>query len=437
MGQKTVAIRTLGCKVNQTESSAIAELFKKRGYSTASFDEAADIYIINTCTVTHLGDRKSRQTIRRAIKKNPDALIVVTGCYAQTSPGEIIEIPGVDLVVGTADKHKIVDLVEQALKENLRPFSMVTDVYEQTSFQEMPTVTESGKTRAFIKVQEGCDNYCAYCIIPYARGPLRSRRMESIIDEVKKLVARGYKEIVLTGIHTGAYGIDFKDGTRLSTLVKQLLKLPGLKRLRLSSVEPNDITPELTEAAASSSVFCRHLHIPLQSGDDYILKLMRRRYTTSDFAKMIADIRSKIPGIAITTDVIVGFPGETDEMFANTYKFCQDINFAGMHVFKYSPREGTAAANFPDQVDHGKKEERSKRLIELAGRMAQNYAQQAVGSTVEVLAEQRVEGKNSWEGLTDTYLRVEFPSADDLQGKIVDVYITGAEQAKLYGKLKQ
>lgn len=439
MSQKAVAIYTLGCKVNQTESAAIGEMFKEHGYTITDFNQAADVYVINTCTVTHLGDRKSRQMIRRAAKTNPDALIVVTGCYAQTSPGEILEIPGVDLVVGTSDKNKIVELVEKAAEKTTpQPLKAVGDIFSQHEFKEMPTVTESGKTRAFIKVQEGCNNYCAYCVIPYARGPLRSRRPESIAAEVKKLVENGFKEVVLTGIHTGAYGLDFADGTELSTLLKKIVDIPGLARLRLSSVEPNDITPELIDIAARSKVFCRHLHIPMQSGDDRVLKAMRRRYTTARFAQLIDDICTKIPDIAITTDVIVGFPGETDEMFKNTYRFCQEMAFAAMHVFKYSPRRGTAAADFPNQVPASKKEERSSRLIALSEQMAENYAAKFIGQTAEVLAEQQVHGHSGrWEGLTDTYLRVEFDASGDLHGKFVPVKLIEYRQGRIFGKMLQ
>lgn len=434
---KTVAIHTLGCKVNQTESAAIGEMFKQRGYRLTDFDRPADVYIINTCTVTHLGDRKSRQMIRRAINQNPAGVVVVTGCYAQTSPGEILEIPGVNLVVGTADKHKIVDLVEQQLEKNRSPLNVVTDISQQHRFQDLPTVVEKGKTRAFIKVQEGCNNYCTYCIIPYARGPLRSRSLESIVDEVHRLVEEGFKEVVLTGIHTGAYGLDFNDDTELATLVKRLVRVEGLKRLRLSSVEPNDITPELIDILAKSPVFCNHLHIPLQSGDDSVLKAMGRRYLTDDFRRLIANIRDRVPGIAITTDVIVGFPGETDQMFANTYRFCQEMQFAGMHVFKYSPRQGTRAADFPQQVPADKKEQRSNQLIALGQSMAESYARQAVGSTMEVLAEQPVkERAGYWEGLTETYLRVEFPADQDVRGKLIAVLLTDFNNGKLSGKIK-
>lgn len=433
---KTVAVHTLGCKVNQTESAAIVEMFKQHGYLQTDFEQRADVYVINTCTVTHLGDRKSRQMIRRAIKNNPDGVVVVTGCYAQTSPGEVLEIPGVSLVVGTADKNKIVELVEEQVEKTNPPLNIVTDISQQYQFQELPTVVDGAKTRAFIKVQEGCNNYCAYCIIPYARGPLRSRNLESIFDEVQQLIREGFKEVVLTGIHTGAYGLDFKDGTELSTLVKRLVAIDGLKRLRLSSVEPNDITPELINILEASPVFCNHLHIPLQSGDDSVLKAMGRRYNTYDFRRLIASIRERVPGIAITTDVIVGFPGETDQMFENTYRFCQDMNFSGMHVFKYSPRQGTRAADFPNQVPSDQKEMRSHRLIELSQCLAENFAQQSVGSTVEVLAEHPVkERPGYWEGLTETYLRIEFATNQDVHGKLLPILLTEFANGKLSGKI--
>lgn len=437
MSQKTVAIHTLGCKVNQTESASIAEMFKQHGYRVADMDQRADVYIINTCTVTHLSDRKSRQMIRRATKSNPDGLIVVTGCYAQTSPGEVLEIPGVDLVVGTVDKNRIVQLVQQAVDNESIPLNTVEDIPEYYAFQEMPTVTQGGKTRAFIKVQEGCNNFCAYCIIPYARGPLRSRSLPNIVDEVWQLVDKGFKEVVLTGIHTGAYGLDFKDGTELSTLVKELVKIPGLTRLRLSSVEPNDITPELIEVAGNNKVFCKHLHIPLQSGDDQVLKSMGRRYTTKHFADLIEDIRVKMPGVAITTDIIVGFPGETEQMFDNSYNFCRQMAFAGMHVFKYSPRKGTPAANFPNHVPSQVKEGRSKRLIQLGERLAGDFAAKMLGKTVEVLLEHPVKNNpNNWEGLTDTYLRVETEaSAGDMRGILANVKVFEVNTNRLYGKI--
>ncbi|MCL5935024.1 MAG: tRNA (N(6)-L-threonylcarbamoyladenosine(37)-C(2))-methylthiotransferase MtaB, partial [Firmicutes bacterium] len=315
---KTAAIYTLGCKVNQYESSAIGDMFRQAGYQVVDFEQPADVYVINTCTVTHLGDRKSRQIIRRAAKQNPAAVIAVTGCYAQTSPGEVLEIPGVDLVVGTKDKSRIVKLVE-AYSGEKGPLNVVADVMASDCFEELPVPSEQGKTRAFLKIQEGCNSFCAYCIIPYARGPVRSRLPENVLNSAAELVQQGFKEIVLTGIHIGAYGQDFSDRhIDLGRLVERLAKVPGLVRLRLGSVEPHDINDALIQAVARNKNICRHLHIPLQSGDDEILAGMKRRYDTRRFEELIKGIYSTIEGIAITSDVIAGFPGETERHFQNT-----------------------------------------------------------------------------------------------------------------------
>lgn len=433
---KNAAIYTLGCKVNQYESSAIGDLFKKSGYEIVDFDQIADVYVINTCTVTHLGDRKSRQIIRRAAKQNSEAVIVVTGCYAQTSPGEVLEIPGVDLVVGTKDKGRIVKLVE-AYSRGKAPLNAVEDIMQSDCFEELPVPTEQGKARAFLKIQEGCNSYCAYCIIPYARGPVRSRLPENVISSATELVAQGFKEIVLTGIHIGAYGQDFVGkNINLGWLVQQLAQIPGLKRLRLGSVEPHDINDALIDALANNTNICRHLHIPLQSGDDEILALMRRRYNTEEFSTLIERIHRAVPGVAITTDVIVGFPGETPEHFENTLQTVKNIGFASLHVFKYSPRKGTPAADMPDQVSPEEKEERSKRLIELGNQLSHAYALQQVGKKVGVLVEQPY-GQDAalFEGHSDSYLKVIFPGYEELRGELVTVYIEEVEGALLKGRI--
>ena len=307
MRGKKIAVHTLGCKVNQYESAALEGMFRERGYQVVHFSEQADVYLINTCTVTHLGDRKSRQLIRRAARTNPGALVVVTGCYAQTSPGEVAALPEVDLVVGLGDRGNLVDLVESAWKGQGTEI-LVRDISGFREFEELPPPVEQGRVRAFLKIQEGCDSYCAYCIVPHARGPLRSRPPASVMAEAHLLLDQGYREIVLTGIHTGAYGRDLPGDMGLAGLVQQLLALPGLLRLRLSSVEPNDITLELISTLASSKVVCPHLHIPLQSGDDTVLRRMGRNYTGGEFARLVQVIKSNIPGIAITGDLIVGFP---------------------------------------------------------------------------------------------------------------------------------
>ena len=433
---KRVAVFTLGCKTNQYESEAMASLFRYHGYETVSFDDKADIYIINTCTVTHLGDRKSRQVIRRAVKKNPDAIIAVAGCYAQMSPGEILDIPGVDLVIGTRDRDKIVELVEEAGKSPT-PLNAVKDILTQQSFENLAILDYESRTRAFVKIQEGCNNFCTYCIIPYARGPLRSRSVDSVLEETKKLVDQGFGEIVLTGIHVGAYGIGLAQKIDLTDLVVRVALIPGLKRLRLGSIEPLDITPRLISVIAQIRTVCRHLHIPLQSGDDHILKRMKRQYNAFEFSRLISAIRGQIPEIGVTTDVIIGFPGETDEMFENTYDLIKDIGFSKTHVFKYSPRKGTPAADYPDQVSAEVKGARSKRLIALDRENQRRFAARFIGETVEVLAEHRVDKEEDvWEGLTDNYVRALFKSDEDLKGEVVDVRTVKLKGTSLLAKIK-
>ncbi|MBE3585524.1 MAG: tRNA (N(6)-L-threonylcarbamoyladenosine(37)-C(2))-methylthiotransferase MtaB [Thermoanaerobacter sp.] len=431
---RTVAVTTLGCKVNQYESSALATLFRERGYKVVDFNEPADIYIINTCTVTHLGDRKSRQLIRRAARRNPRARLVVTGCYAQISPEEVLSIPGVDLVVGTRDKFRIVDLVEELLEGERQPGAVVRDVFQDVDFEDPPVPALPSRVRAFLKIQEGCNNYCAYCIIPYARGPLRSRDPEKVLAEARELVAGGFKELVLTGIHTGAYGQDKPGSLDLAGLMEQLALIPGLLRLRLSSVEPMDITNKLVDVMATSPNICRHLHIPLQSGDDTVLARMRRHYTTGWFRELVQKVRERLPGVAITTDIIVGFPGETDSQFENTFNFVREMAFARLHVFKYSPRRGTAAASFPDQVSAPVKEARSRRLIALGEELARSFAASHIGREVKVLVEEELPGMQGfYTGLTDNYLRVSFPSREDVVGQLVTVKVAETRGPDLKG----
>ncbi len=433
MSLKKVAITTLGCKVNQYEATAITEMVKTAGYQVVSFDEPADIYIINTCTVTHLGDRKSRQLIRRAVRTNPDALVVVTGCYAQIAPDEILAIPGVDVVVGTAEKHNMLDILAAGKKG--QRLKAVQDIRQVQEFEEIAAVAYTERTRAFLKVQEGCNHFCAYCIIPYARGPLRSRCPENALAEAKNLVSRGFKEIVLTGIHTGAYGKDLAGNMNLARLLRDMAQIPGLARLRLSSVEPMDFHQDLLDVFAQGPPLCRHIHIPLQSGDDTVLQHMRRHYTTADFGHLVTDIRKRLPGVAITSDIIVGFPGETTEQFNNTLQFVQQLGFAGLHVFKYSPRQGTLAAEFPQQVAPEVKEERSKALMALGDKMAKEFAAQFVGTKQEVLAEEYFDqGKGLYQGFTDNYLKVVFPGEEQLRGHLVSIAIESCEHDILFGR---
>ncbi len=434
---KKAAFYTLGCKVNQQETAALQEVFRQHGYEIVGFKNPADVYIVNTCTVTHLADRKSRQIIRRAAGRNPDAVVAVVGCYAQINPKEVLSIPGVDVVVGTQDRGMLVRLVEEAARQKATgsaspeaspKINAVRSIQEKPVFEELPIPDNRSRTRAFLKIQDGCDQYCAYCIIPYARGPLRSLRPEMVRERIEQLLDAGYREIVLTGIHTSAYGRDLPDGIDLAGLLRMLSGLPGEFRLRLSSVEPADISEELLEVMASSERICRHLHIPLQSGDDEILKRMRRPYTTEEYRALFETACSKISGLAVTTDVMVGFPGESEEEFENSYRFISSLPFRDLHVFKYSPRPGTVAAALPDQVAPAIKDRRSARLIRLADELSRRFAKGFTGQVLTVLVERRAPGKQGyWEGLTDNYLRVLFPAPQGdpgLRGTFLPVLLT-------------
>lgn len=436
MIKRKVAVHTLGCKVNQQESEAMVSLFKRAGYLEVDFHDLADVYIINTCSVTHLADRKSRQMIRRAINNNPLALVAVTGCYAQTAPGEILDIPGVKLVVGTADRQRLVELVEAA-QQNDRPLNVVSDIMQASRFEDIAGGdSDPQRVRAYLKIQEGCSQFCAYCIIPYARGPLRSSPLPEVIQSAEKLVRDGFKEIVLTGIHTGAYGAEAADGPGLADLIQALAALPGLARLRISSIDPNEVNDRLLDLMASSPVLCPHLHIPLQSGDDSVLRRMNRIYTTADYAALLQKVRGRIPGIALTTDIMVGFPGETAENFANTLAFTEKMGFSALHVFKYSPRRGTPAADFPDQLPGPLKESRSQGLISLGRRLSAEYAEINMGSVVSVLVEEEIQlsGQPFWSGHTGNYLKVAFTAADQLKGSLVDVCLVSHREGLLFGQ---
>lgn len=429
-----VAFYTLGCKVNQYESDAMAELFRERGYELVDFDEVADVYVINTCTVTNEGARKSRQVIRHAIRKNPDATVAVVGCYPQMNPGEVLKIPGVDVVVGTKDRHKIVDLVERAKRDKARIVD-VEDIMKVRTFEEIAFRGYRQRTRAFLKIQEGCNMFCSYCIIPYVRGPVRSRPLESILREAENLAEDGFKEIVLTGIHLGLYGTDFKEGPDLSEVVEELSKIEGIKRIRLSSIEAMELTDEFVLKLAEIENFCHHFHIPLQSGSDRILKLMNRRYTTSEFEERVEFIKKVMPDVAITTDVIVGFPGETEEDFEDTRRFIEKIEFSRLHVFKFSPRKGTPAAKMPEQVPAELKEKRSHELLSLSKKLEKNFRGKFVGKVVEVLFEER--DKDMYFGHTGNYIKVGVPYGEELRNEILEVELIRDEDEFILGTLKK
>lgn len=427
-----VAFTTLGCKTNQFETDTLVGLFKQAGYTVVDFDTCADVYVINTCSVTHLGERKSRQLIRRAIRRNPGAVVAVTGCYAQTAAATVTAIPGVSLVVGTQQRERFVALVEEVKSRN-NPLNVVGDIMEAHEFEDIPLYDNPGRTRAFLKIQEGCVNFCAYCIIPYARGPLRSRAPASVLSEVRKLVDAGFAEIVLNGINLGAYGQDLPEKINLAAIVRQILAVEGLRRLRLGSVEPNEITSELVETMMDNPRLCRHLHIPLQSGHDEILRAMNRRYTTAEYRKLVQYLRFHIPDISISTDVIVGFPGETGAHFEAIYNYIAELPLSRIHVFPYSPRSGTPAAEMRDQVVAQAKEERSKRMLELAAQKEGEFAADFVGQRVSVLFETVNQG---WvEGLTGNYIRVFAPGDDTLIGSILPVRLGEVTEDGMNGEI--
>lgn len=422
----TVAFHTLGCKVNFYETEGIWNMFKEHGYERVDFDRMADVYVINTCTVTNTGDRKSRQIIRRAVRKNPDAIVCVTGCYAQTSPGEVMEIDGVDIVVGTQHRKKMINLIEEHKKTRL-PINGVENIMKTKVFEEMDVPTFTERTRASLKIQEGCNNFCTFCIIPWSRGLLRSRDPENVIEQAQKLVDSGYKEIVLTGIHTAGYGEDMPDYSFADLLRDLENKVDGLKRIRISSIEASQITDEVIEVLNNSTKIVRHLHIPLQSGSKTVLTRMRRKYTPSFYAERVEKIKQALPNLAITSDVIVGFPGETEEEFQETYNFVKQIGYAELHVFPYSRRTGTPAARMENQIDKETKEARVQKMIELSNNLAQQYAKQFEGDVLEVIPEEANSEREGYlVGYTDNYLKVQFAGSKDLIGSIVRVKIDRA-----------
>jgi threonylcarbamoyladenosine tRNA methylthiotransferase MtaB len=426
--KKTVSLHTLGCKVNHYETEAIWQLFKEQGYERTEFDHAADVYVINTCTVTNTGDKKSRQVIRRAIRQNPDAVICVTGCYAQTSPAEIMAIPGVDIVVGTQDREKMLGYIEQ-YREERKPINAVRNIMKNRVYEELDVPAFTDRTRASLKIQEGCNNFCTFCIIPWARGLMRSRDPQEVIRQAQQLVDAGYLEIVLTGIHTGGYGQDFKDYNLAQLLRDMEAQVKGLKRLRISSIEASQLTDEVIEVLQNSEIVVNHLHIPIQSGSDTVLKRMRRKYTMEFFAERLEKLKVALPDLAVTSDVIVGFPGETEEEFMETYNFIRDHKFSELHVFPYSQRTGTPAARMEDQIDEEIKNERVHRLIALNDQLAKEYASRFEGEVLEIIPEERFkdgEGDNLYVGYTTNYLKVVFEGSEDMIGKLVKVKITKA-----------
>lgn len=434
--ERTVAFYTLGCKVNQYETNAMEQQFIQNNYKIVDNTEKADIYVINTCTVTNMADRKSRQMLRRVKEINQSAVIVVCGCYAQVAKKELEQIPEVDIILGINEKNKIVQIVEEYLanKDNIIE---VADVSKQKEFLDFGDVTYTEKNRAVIKVQDGCNMFCSYCLIPYARGRIRSRKIENVVSEIEKIAKQGIKEVVITGIHVASYGKDFENGNiRLINLLEEINKIEGIARIRLSSLEPTIVDEEFAQRLSKLEKICDHFHLSLQSGCDATLKRMNRKYTTARYKEATEILRKFYQNANFTTDVIVGFPGETDEEFDQTYQFLKEIGFYKMHIFKYSPRKGTVAEKLPNQVDGNIKEERSKKLIELSNNMQNEKNSQYIGKTVKVLFEEYENGY--YKGHTTNYMvvKVKEKEQDGFIDNIKDIEIIGndTQTEELIGK---
>ena len=433
INQRTVAATTLGCKVNFYETEAMLEQFERLGYRVVDFAEAADIYIINTCTVTNLGDKKSRQMIRRAKKQNPDALVVAAGCYAQVAPEEVSKIDGVSLIVGTKDRAGIVALVEKCMAAQTTQETIVTDVMHERVFEPLSVEKLQDRQRAYIKIQDGCDRFCSYCIIPYARGPVRSRPLADVLDEVKRLAANGYKEIVLSGIHVASYGKDL-DNVNLLRALACAHEVNGIERIRMSSVEPTVVTEEFARAVADMPKLCDHFHLSLQSGCDRTLKRMNRRYTAAEYRRAAEILRTHMPDVALTTDVIAGFPDETEADFESSYAFIEALQLTRLHVFPYSAKKGTAAAGFAAQVSKAEKDARVKKLMMLSEQMHGAFLQSFIGREMPVLFE-RVLPDGRCEGHTTNYIPVTAIADSSAVNQILPVQIQRVDGEMAHGAL--
>ena len=426
--KKTVSFYTLGCKVNQYETNAMEQQFIKNNYKIVENTQKADIYVINTCTVTNMAERKSRQMLRRVKEINPSAVLVVCGCYAQVAKNELEQIPEIDIILGINEKNEILQIVENymgkmAEQDKRSQEAEIDDVSKQKEFLDFGDVTYTEKNRAVVKVQDGCNMFCSYCIIPYARGRIRSRKIESVVSEIEKIAKEGIKEVVITGIHVASYGKDFDNENtskkiRLIDLLEAINKIDGIDRIRLSSLEPTIVDEEFATRLSKLDKICDHFHLSLQSGCDETLKRMNRKYTTQIYRDAVATLRKYYPEASFTTDVIVGFPGETDEEFAKTYEFLKEIDFYRLHVFKYSPRRGTVAEKMPNQIDGNKKEERSNKLIELSNSTENKHNQSYIGKTVKVLFEEFEDG--FFKGHTTNYMMVKVAGVEEQSDKFVN-----------------
>ena len=431
-----VAFATLGCRVNMYESEAMTEKFVREGYEVVDFTEIADVYVVNTCSVTNMGDKKSRQIIGRARRLNPDAIIAVVGCYSQIAPKEVSGIEGVDVVLGTRNKGDIVYYVNKAIDEK-KPQIQVGGVLRNKHFEELKIEDYRDKTRAFLKIQDGCNRFCAYCLIPYTRGAVCSKDFNSVLDEIRKLAEHGFKEVILSGIHTASYGLDLDGNINLVTLLEEIEKIDGIERVRIGSIEPAFFSDDVVEKVKNMKKLCPQFHLSLQSGCDATLKRMNRRYTAAEYERIVNVLRENLKDASITTDVIVGFPGETDEEFNETYEFLKRNKLTKTHIFKFSPRTGTKAADMKDQIDGKKKEERSKKLIELNEKNERSFTESLTGREMGVLIEQEVKGENGiYEGYTRDFVKVHVDgiSKNDI-GNIVKVKLLKSKGDYAEGKV--
>ncbi len=428
-----VALYTLGCRVNSYESEAMAEKFIKEGYEVVSFDEFSDVYVINTCTVTNMGDKKSRQMIGRARRHNPEAIIAVVGCYSQIASDEIAQIEGVDVVLGSRNKGDIVYWVNRAREESKQVVE-VKDVLKNNKFEQLAISEYQDKTRAFLKIQDGCNRFCSYCLIPFARGGVCSKEPEEILKEVKELSKNGFKEIILSGVHTASYGVDLEGNWDLVKILEEINKIEGIERIRIGSIDPTFFTEGVIEKICNLEKMCPHFHLSLQSGCDATIRRMNRKYTAQEYKDVVENLRKYMKDVSITTDIIVGFPGESNVEFEATYEFLKGIKLSKMHIFKYSKRTGTKAAEMPFQVDGLIKEERSKKLIELNNALEVEFMEKFLGREMRVLYEEAISGKeNTYVGYTENYIKVITESDENLEGKIVPTKLVAVKQENMVG----
>lgn len=435
-GKNLVAFATLGCRVNHYETEAMAEKFIREGYETTDFGNFADVYVINTCSVTNMSDKKSRQIISKARRTNKNAIIAAVGCYSQVSPEEVSKIEGVDVVLGTRNKGDVVYYVNKARDEQ-KPQLMVGEVLKNKQFEELNIEGYQDNTRAFLKIQDGCNRFCAYCLIPYTRGATCSKDPEKVLNEINKLCEHGFKEIILSGIHTASYGVDLEGNITLITLLEEIEKMDGIERVRIGSIEPCFFTDEVIHTMKNMKKLCPQFHLSLQSGCDATLKRMNRRYTAKEYEDAVNKIRENLKDASITTDVIVGFPGETHEEFNETYEYLKKIKLTKTHIFKFSPRKGTKAADMIDQLDGNVKDKRSKALIELNAKNEGDFSKSLVGRELDVLVEQEVPKKPGvFEGYTRNYVKVQIVNGnEDMIGKIIPCKIERANEDYVVGKI--